>query len=64
MFSHTNKKYDYEKLARLNSDMVETMGLPFGITHAEYKYYNGEFYLIEIAARGGGTRISSDIVPI
>ena len=33
------------------------------LTHAEYKYEEGEFYLIEMAARGGGTRISSDIVP-
>ena len=44
--------------------MVEKMGLPFGLTHAEYKYMDGKFYLIEIAARGGGTKISSDIVPI
>ena len=34
------------------------------MTHAEYKYENGDFYLVEIAARGGGTRISSHIVPL
>ena len=33
------------------------------MTHAEYKYENGEFYLIEIGARGGGNYISSHIVP-
>lgn len=63
-FSHNNDKFDYDKLRKLNRDMVMKMNIPFGITHAEYKYMNGEFYLIEIAARGGGTRISSDIVPI
>ena len=35
--------------------------LQFGFTHAEYKYENGKFYLIEIAARGGGNMISSCI---
>ena len=44
--------------------MVRAMELPFGITHAEYKYFKGEFYLLEVAARGGGTKISSDIVPM
>ena len=63
-FSYNNDKFDYDKLRKLNRDMVMKMNLPFGITHAEYKYMDGEFYLIEIAARGGGTRISSDIVPI
>ena len=47
-----------------NDKLVDLAELPFGITHAEYKYEDGEFYLIEIAARGGGTRISSDIVPL
>lgn len=63
-FSYDNDKFDYDKLRKLNHDMVMKMGMPYGITHAEYKFANGEFYLIEIAARGGGTRISSDIVPI
>ena len=64
LFSKDNKKYDYNKLAEINKRIVEILNLPFGLTHAEYKYCDGEFYLIEIAARGGGTRISSDIVPI
>lgn len=63
-FSPSNEKYDYEKLKRINTEMVKALGLPFGITHAEYKYKDGEFYLIEIAARGGGNKISSHIVPI
>lgn len=63
-FSHSNPVYDYEKLKACNDRFVNLSGLPFGFTHAEYKYENGEFYLIEIAARGGGTRISSHIVPL
>ena len=64
LFTQKNDRFDYEKLKKLNEDMVIAMQLPFGLTHAEYKYKNGEFYLIEIAARGGGTKISSDIVPL
>lgn len=43
---------------------VEQSGLHFGPTHAEYivNEETGEFWLVEIACRGGGTRISSDIV--
>lgn len=63
-FSNTNAKYDYDELRHINAEFVKKSGLKCGITHAEYKYMNGQFYLIEIAARGGGTRISSDIVPI
>lgn len=63
-FSYKNSRFDYEKLKKENDRLVEASGLPFGLTHAEYKYENGEFYLVEIAARGGGTRISSHIVPL
>lgn len=64
LFSNYDEEYDYDALRRINKEMVLKMGMPFGLTHAEYKYMNGKFYLIEIAARGGGTKISSDIVPI
>lgn len=64
LFTYCDDVYDYEKLERINEDIATGMGLPFGLTHAEYKCENGEFYLIEIAARGGGTKISSNIVPI
>lgn len=63
-FSHNNPNFDYEKLKAVNDKYVNLSGLPFGLTHAEYKCENGEFYLIEIAARGGGNLISSDIVPV
>lgn len=63
-FSHSNNKYDYKKLIECNDKFINTSGLPYGLTHAEYKYEDGEYYLIEVAARGGGNLISSDIVPI
>lgn len=63
-FSHSNNNFDYDLLRKTNTELVNAMGLPFGLTHAEYKYMDGRFYLIEIAARGGGTKISSDIVPL
>ena len=37
--------------------------MPFGLTHAEYKFNGKDFVLIEIGARGGGNFISSKIVP-
>ena len=50
--------YNYDNL------YVEQSGLKFGPTHAEYIVDDttGAFWLIEIACRGGGTLISSDIV--
>lgn len=64
LFSNNSSVYDYNELKKVNRDLVFAMELPFGMTHAEYKYSDGKFYLIEIAARGGGARISSDIVPV
>jgi len=63
-FSQSHPNIDYGELHMQHNQMIEDMRLPFGLTHAEYKYYEGRFYLIEVAARGGGTRISSDIVPL
>jgi biotin carboxylase len=62
-YSPTTKGVDYNRLKRDHDGLVQKMELPFGITHAEYIYSKGKFYLVEIAARGGGTKISSDIVP-
>ncbi len=62
-FTGQNEKYDYAILASQNDFIVNCSSLQFGLTHAEYKYENGRFYLIEIAARGGGNLISSHIVP-
>ncbi len=62
-FTHTNEKFDYAALSRLNNAIIENSSLSFGLTHAEYKFENGKFYLIEMGARGGGNLISSVIVP-
>lgn len=61
LFSHTNSKYDYDELRKVNNYFVNNTHLKFGFTHAEYKFENGIYYLIEIAARGGGNMISSVI---
>lgn len=61
LFSHYNPRFDYDKLRATNDAFVMRSNLQFGFTHAEYKYEDGEFYLIEIAARGGGNMISSCI---
>ena len=61
LFSHYNSKYDYDRLRAENDNYILQSGLVFGFTHAEYKYEDGEFYLIEIGARGGGAMISSCI---
>jgi biotin carboxylase len=58
-----NSQFDYAALRKMHDRLINASGLPFGLTHAEYKCWNGEFYLIETAARGGGSRIASIIVP-
>lgn len=63
-FSYRNDRFDYDRLRSINDRFVELSGLPFGLTHAEYKYKDGRFYLIEIGARGGGNLISASIVPL
>ena len=54
-----------ERLKELNLKIVRGFGLKFGLTHAEYIYNEVEdkIYLVEIAARGGGVCISSDLIP-
>lgn len=60
-FSHP--VYDYDLLRKTNKHLIESTGLEFGLTHSEYKYYRGKFYLIEAGARGGGSNLSAKIVP-
>lgn len=61
LFTHSNPSFDYARLRAINDEFVMRSNLKFGFTHAEYKYEDGDFYLIEIAARGGGNMISSCI---
>lgn len=60
-FAHHSTDFDYSLLKATNDRFVMDSGLDFGLTHAEYKFENGKFYQIEIAARGGGNMISSVI---
>lgn len=62
-FSSNDPIYDYDLLREQNDKYVEKSKLPFGFTHAEYKYDGEKYVLIEIGARGGGNFISSHIVP-
>jgi carbamoyl-phosphate synthase large subunit len=53
-----------ERIGRANEATVRALGIPFGITHAEFLIDDqGDPWLVEMAARGGGTRIASHIVP-
>lgn len=62
-FSYHNPRFDFDLLRETNKKIVECSGLAFGVTHAEYRYHNGAFYLIEITCRGGGVFLSSHIAP-
>ena len=53
-----------EQALSLNIRIIEGFGLSRGLTHGEYIVSEGKVYLIEIAARGGGVYISSDIIPL
>ncbi len=48
----------------INKRIMKGFGLPRGLTHGEYIISDGTVYLLEIAARGGGVYISSDIIPL
>lgn len=54
-----------KEIIDFHNHLIEGTGLDFGITHAEYLIDDdkGEFYLVEMACRGGGSLIPSDIVP-
>ncbi len=62
-YSNDGQNSGYSELKKINDRLIEATGLRFGITHSEYKSFNGKFYLMEFAARGGGANISSHIVP-
>ncbi len=59
-------RLDPDVLAGLHdvaATVVESVGLRDGLSHAEYRLVDGTPYLIEVAARGGGSGIASRIVP-
>lgn len=55
----------FNELIIFHNDLIEKTGLIFGITHSEYIISDDEknFWLIEMACRGGGSLIPSHIVP-
>lgn len=52
---------DFKRIESINNQIFKNLN--FGITHVEYKWHNNKLYLVEAAIRGGGTKISSHIVP-
>jgi carbamoyl-phosphate synthase large subunit len=52
-----------ERLRILNEAVVKVLGLRNGVTHAEYMVNSDQVQLVEIAARGGGSRVYSHIAP-
>ncbi|MDI9589873.1 MAG: ATP-grasp domain-containing protein [Acidobacteriota bacterium] len=60
-FTHSDPQFDYDLLRQTNDAFVMASPLVYGLTHAEYKFEDGAFKLIEIGARGGGNLISSII---
>jgi biotin carboxylase len=58
-------EYLQKNLVAFHNSFVESTGLKFGITHSEYivNEKDNDFWLVESACRGGGSLISSHIVP-
>jgi len=52
-----------KRIQDTNEKVVRTLGLKVGIAHAEYMVVGSEVFLVEIAARGAGSRVYSHIVP-
>jgi carbamoyl-phosphate synthase large subunit len=54
------------RILEINERLVTGFGLNSGITHGEYMYDDkaDKIYLVEIAARGGGMFVSSDLIPL
>ncbi len=53
-----------DRIAAANDAVVRALKIPFGITHAEFIVdAQGEPWFVETAARGGGSRIPTHIVP-
>ena len=54
-----------KKVLDTNKKLVTALGLKLGITHAEflYNFEENEVYPVDIAARGGGVYLSSDLTP-
>jgi len=51
------------ELRRVNDLVIRAVGIPFGITHAEYIVTPQGVYLLEVAARGCGAGVASTLIP-
>jgi len=51
------------RIRDVNETVIRTLGLGTGIAHGEYMVVGRDVYLVEIAARGAGSRVYSHIVP-
>jgi carbamoyl-phosphate synthase large subunit len=59
-------RFDQDVLTRIRGSaerVINLLGLKEGLSHGEFRIAGGLPYLIEVAARGGGTGIASVIVP-
>jgi biotin carboxylase len=50
-------------ISKIASSAVDSLGLRDGLSHGEYRISRGTPHLIEVGARGGGSRIASRVVP-
>jgi carbamoyl-phosphate synthase large subunit len=58
-------RLDEELIGRIKETserVVNTLGLEYGISHGEYRLRGRVPYLVEVAARGGGSRIASVVI--
>lgn len=62
LYLQSHSEMNLSALENISKAMFKN--LPFGITHCEFKVSDGKLYLIEAAVRGGGTKISSTIIPM
>jgi biotin carboxylase len=53
-----------EEIKRLNGDVIRSVGIKMGFAHAEFIVTDKGVRLIEIAARGCGARIATDLLPV
>lgn len=51
------------EIAEVNERVVAALGIPFGITHGEYIVTGKGVYLLELAARGCGAGVASQLIP-
>jgi carbamoyl-phosphate synthase large subunit len=54
----------WDKISNFYNKIINSTGLRLGLTHTEFliNFETEQFYLVEMACRGGGTLIPSDIV--